>query len=193
MSSDFKILPINSIIHLCFDQRQVCLGLFFYNELLQTFYLLRLCDYSGANEHVEKLDAAMKNDLQLVQRIEELLAEYDTVKRNLSRNNLHSKERSALSLKYSQLHEQLNVIIKPNSSSNDLMDRSLVERTSRAWREKLPLAPPPVDGEWIPKRAVYALVDLTVVMMERPKGLFKDCESRIQSGLFVINGVFIPF
>lgn len=54
--------------------------------------------------------------------------------------------------------------------------------------DKLQLAPPPIDGEWLPKSAVYALVDLIVVVFGRPKGLFKECAKRIQSGMHIIQG-----
>jgi MAternally-affected-uncoordination protein len=51
------------------------------------------------------------------------------------------------------------------------------------------LAPPPIDGEWLPKSAVYALVDLMVVIFGRPRGLFKECAKRIQSGMRAIQGL----
>ncbi|KAI9091199.1 hypothetical protein K1719_028263 [Acacia pycnantha] len=40
------------------NERQQCIGLLFYNELLHIFYRLRLCDYKNAAPHVDKLDAA---------------------------------------------------------------------------------------------------------------------------------------
>ncbi|CAI9770718.1 unnamed protein product [Fraxinus pennsylvanica] len=52
---------------------------------------------------------------------------------------------------------------------------------------KLELAPPPIDGEWLPKSAVYALVDLMVVVFSLPKGLFKECRKRVQSGMQIIQ------
>ena len=39
-------------------------GLHIYNELLHTFYLLRICDYKEASLHVDILDAALKDGLQ---------------------------------------------------------------------------------------------------------------------------------
>ncbi|KAL0460381.1 UNVERIFIED_CONTAM: Sister chromatid cohesion protein SCC4 [Sesamum latifolium] len=66
-----------------------------------------------------------------------------------------------------------------------------IEPDKRAWPDKLELAPPPIDGEWLPKSAVYALVDLMVVVFSRPKGLFKECQKRIQSGLQTIQGSWI--
>lgn len=54
--------------------------------------------------------------------------------------------------------------------------------------DKLRLASPPIDGEWLPKSAVFALVDLIVVVFGHPKGNFKDCGKRIQSGMHIIQG-----
>lgn len=55
--------------------------------------------------------------------------------------------------------------------------------------KKLPLGPAPLDEEWIPKTAVLVLVDLMAVICSRPKGMFKDCTSRIISGLERVNGM----
>ncbi|KAH7285526.1 hypothetical protein KP509_33G031900 [Ceratopteris richardii] len=41
-------------------QRKACHGLHLYNELLHTFYTLRICDYKQALVHVEALDATLK-------------------------------------------------------------------------------------------------------------------------------------
>lgn len=155
------------------DKREQCAGLFFYQELLQTFYLLRICDYKSASQHVDKLDAAMKVDLQKAQRIKELRAELDAVSQSLSQSNLSRKERSVLLEKQGQLQEKLR--------ADELL----------AYGDKLHLAPPPLDGEWLPKSAVYALVDLMVVMLGRPKGVFKECGRRIQSGVNLIQGELV--
>ncbi|PKA60896.1 hypothetical protein AXF42_Ash006531 [Apostasia shenzhenica] len=53
--------------------------------------------------------------------------------------------------------------------------------------DRLLLATPPLDGEWLPRSAVYALVDLVVVMLGRPKGVFRECGKRIQSGMNLIH------
>ncbi|CAL9778278.1 unnamed protein product [Musa acuminata subsp. burmannicoides] len=158
-----------------FDQRQHYIGLFFYNELLQTFYLLRICDYKGAAQHVEKLDAAMKSEQQKVQHVKELIAELNSVNRSLFQSNLQRRDRLSLYEKQSQLQEQLRMATGVDSS-NKLLDLD----------DKLLLAPPPMDGEWLPRGAVSALVDLMVVMLGRPKGVFKECGRRIQSGLQLI-------
>ncbi|KAK6912324.1 Chromatid cohesion factor MAU2 [Dillenia turbinata] len=73
--------------------------------------------------------------------------------------------------------------IEPHKVSNELKETVSVGIDRQAWRDKLDLAPPPIDGEWLPRAAVYVLVDLMVVIFGRPKGLFKECGKRIQSGL----------
>ncbi|XP_078436815.1 tetratricopeptide repeat (TPR)-like superfamily protein [Wolffia australiana] len=157
------------------DQRQRCHGLFFYTELLQTFYLLRVCDYKSASQHVERLDAAMKNELLRTERFNKLKTELNIVGHSLLRSDLASKEKSALSLRKNQLHEQLNAISNLNSTS------------ASSFEDKLLLAPL-INGEWLPRNAVFALIDLMVAMMGRPKGVFKECGRRIQSGLCLIQG-----
>ncbi|XP_010278929.1 PREDICTED: uncharacterized protein LOC104612959 [Nelumbo nucifera] len=169
------------------DKRHQCLGLFFYNELLHMFYRLRICDYKNAAQHVERLDAAVKADLQQVQHIQGLITEINNINRSLSRSDLHPKERSALFQKQSQLQEQLRNITGLSSTGNDSMELPHFEKVKQRWGDKLELAPPPIDGEWLPRSAVHALVDLMVVIFGRPKGLFKECGRRIQSGLHVIQ------
>lgn len=138
---------------------------------------MRICDYKSATQHVDKLDAAMKADLQKVHIVKELSAQLDSVNRSLSQPNLQRKERSALSEKKVQLEEQFRAVtgLDPHVAPADFVD-------------KLHLALPPLDGEWLPKSAVYALVDLMTVMLGRPKGVFKECGRRIQSGLNLIHG-----
>jgi MAternally-affected-uncoordination protein len=46
------------------DQRQCCCDMHLYNELLHTFYLLRICDYKEVSNHVNILDAAWQDDMQ---------------------------------------------------------------------------------------------------------------------------------
>lgn len=158
------------------DLRQKCGGLFYYIELLHAFYLLRICDYKAASQHVDKLDAAMKDDIQKVQRVKDLKMELDAVSQSLSQPNLHRRERFALSEKQVQLQEQLRFA----TGLETVLEWS-------SFGEKLILAPAPLDGEWIPKAAVYAMVDLMVVKLGRPKGVFKECGRRIQSGLQLIH------
>ncbi|XP_047253024.1 sister chromatid cohesion protein SCC4 isoform X6 [Capsicum annuum] len=165
-------------------KRQQCLGLLFYNELLHVFYLLRICDYKNAVQHVDKLDAAMKSDLQRRQRIKDLTKELDAVNESLPCYDLSYRDRSSLSAKQTHLGEQLN-----NLTGNDreFSEPKYFGSARRTWEDKLELAPPPIDGEWLPKGAIYALVDLTVAVFNRPKGLFKECLKRIQSGLQIVQ------
>lgn len=128
---------------------------------------------------MEKLDAAMKNEQQKVQYIKELVQDLNSVNGMLSRSNLQRKDRLALFEKQGQIQEQLRSATGVDSTRR-LLD---VE-------EKLLLAPPPMDGEWLPRAAVFALVDLMVVMLNRPKGVFKECGRRIQSGLELIYGKY---
>ncbi|GER28144.1 maternal effect uncoordination 2-2 protein [Striga asiatica] len=169
------------------DKRQHCIGLLFYHGLLQVFYLLRICDYKAAGQHIEKLDAVMKTDLQKMQNIKDLTNELDALNQNLSRSGLSYKDRSALSEKQNKIEEQLNKFTGMNSTGKAPLEPAYFGNLKRALADKLELAPPPIDGEWLPKSAVYALVDLMVVVFSRPKGLFKDCQKRIQSGLQIIQ------
>ncbi|XP_077239230.1 tetratricopeptide repeat (TPR)-like superfamily protein [Tasmannia lanceolata] len=161
------------------DQRQNCLGLFFYNELLHTFYRLRICDYKNASQHVEKLDAA--------RRFQELTAEVNAINQNLSQTNLQQEEKSSMYEKQSQLQKQLKTITIFGSASKGSPEPSCSGNARGTWGDKLELAPPLIDGEWLPKSAVFVLVDLMLVIFGRPKGLFKECGRRIQSGLHVIQ------
>ena len=128
-------------------QRQQCLGLLFYNELLHIFYRFRICDYKNISPHIDKLDAAMKADMKQMDR---------------------SSRR------------------RPPGYNNS----ASVEYDRKSSADKIELAPYPIDGEWLPKSAVYALVDLMFVIFGRPKGHFKECLKRIQSGIQVILGRF---
>ncbi|KAL5720760.1 hypothetical protein ACHQM5_013399 [Ranunculus cassubicifolius] len=167
------------------DKKQQCHGLFLYSELLYTFYRIRICDYKTASQHVDKLDAAMKRDLQKTQQIQELTTELNTISERLSQSDIQYKESSMLNEKKNQLEEQLKSLTY--SSGAVSLETSYLANSRQAWGDKLDMAPPPIDGEWLPKSAVYALVDLMVVILGRPKGLFKDCGRRIQSGLHVIQ------
>ncbi|XP_011089547.1 uncharacterized protein LOC105170478 isoform X1 [Sesamum indicum] len=171
------------------DKRQHCLGLLFYHELLQLFYLLRICDYKTAAQRIDKLDAAMKSDMERMQQIRELTNELDVLNRSLSRSDLNYKDRTALAEKQTKLEERLSNYTGTNLTGKASLEPAYFGNVKRAWPDKLELAPPPIDGEWLPKSAVYALVDLMVVVFSRPKGLFKECQKRIQSGLQTIQVV----
>ncbi|XP_047253022.1 sister chromatid cohesion protein SCC4 isoform X4 [Capsicum annuum] len=139
-------------------KRQQCLGLLFYNELLHVFYLLRICDYKNAVQHVDKLDAAMKSDLQRRQRIKDLTKELDAVNESLPCYDLSYRDRSSLSAKQTHLGEQLN-----NLTGNDreFSEPKYFGSARRTWEDKLELAPPPIDGEWLPKEELkkYGILD----------------------------------
>ncbi|RZS21070.1 hypothetical protein BHM03_00053653 [Ensete ventricosum] len=109
------------------------------------------------------------------QHVKELIAELNSVNRSLFHSNLQRRDRLSLYEKQGQLQEQLRMATGVDST-NKLLDLD----------DKLLLAPPPMDGEWLPRGAVSALVDLMVVMLGRPKGVFKECGRRIQSGLQLI-------
>lgn len=126
--------------------------------------------------------------MQQMQHVQELTKELNALNLSLSRADLQYKERSALSKKQAQLEEQLNNITGHSSAGKESLEPAYFGNMKRAWGDKLELAPPPIDGEWLPKSAVYALVELMVVIFGRPKGLFKECGKRIQSGLQTILG-----
>ncbi|KAJ3670735.1 hypothetical protein LUZ60_008161 [Juncus effusus] len=158
-------------------QKKHLTGLFFYTKLLQTFYLLRICDYKSASQHIETLDSAMKTETQRLQRVKQIHSELQSINQSLSRPDLHSTERFGLEEKRAGLADRLKAETGLESYPLDLDN----------YGEKLYLAPQPMDGEWLPRNAVFALVDLMVVMVGRPKGIFKECGKRIQSGLQLIH------
>ncbi|XP_050371733.1 sister chromatid cohesion protein SCC4 isoform X4 [Argentina anserina] len=169
------------------QKKQQCLGLFFYNELLHIFYRLRVCDYKNATPHIERLDAAMKADLKKTQHLQQLTKEFDAINESLSRPELHHRERLALSEKQSRIQHQMASLTTFSSTSKGTLEPAYFGNMKRTVGDKLELAPPPIDGEWLPKSAVYALVDLMMVVLSRPKGNFKDCAKRIQSGMNTIE------
>ncbi|KAI9100114.1 hypothetical protein K1719_024332 [Acacia pycnantha] len=169
------------------NERQQCIGLLFYNELLHIFYRLRLCDYKNAAPHVDKLDAAMKADMQQTQHMQEMMKELNALNQSLSRSGLHYRERAALSEKQALIEEQLRSMNGFSLNGRESLEPVYFGNVRRTPGDKLQLAPPPIDGEWLPKSAVYALVDLMAVIFGRPKGLFKECGKRIQSGISIIQ------
>ncbi|EEF29458.1 conserved hypothetical protein [Ricinus communis] len=169
------------------ERREQCLGLMFYNELLHIFYQLRICDYKNATQHVDKLDAAMKADLQKMREIQRLNNELNALNQSLSRSDLPNRDRSLLSSKYGQIQQQLTNMTKSTSFSEQSLESAYFGNARGPSQDKLVLAPPPIDGEWLPKSAVYALVDLMMVIFARPRGLFKECAKRIQSGMQTIQ------
>ncbi|KAK4440916.1 Sister chromatid cohesion protein SCC4 [Sesamum alatum] len=129
----------------------------------------------------------MKYDMERMQHIRELTNELDVLNQSLSRPDLNYKDRTALAEKQNKLEERLSNYTGMNLTGKASLEPAYFGNVKRAWPDKLELAPPPIDGEWLPKSAVYALVDLMVVVFSRPKGLFKECQKRIQSGLQTIQ------
>ncbi|XP_010443042.1 PREDICTED: MAU2 chromatid cohesion factor homolog [Camelina sativa] len=172
------------------DKTDRCPGLFFYNEMLHVFYRLRLCDYKNAQHHVDRLDQAMNAHSHKMQEIQQLLNELSSVNHSLSSYDLPSRERSALSARQSQLQERVNAL-SPSSTTDKSLESAYFGNTDHGWTERLLLSPSPIDGEWLPKSAIYALVHLMVVISGRPKGLFKECSKRIESGLQIIQDELI--
>lgn len=158
--------------------------------MLHVFYRLRLCDYKNAQHHVDRLDQAMNAHSHKMQEIQQLLDELSSLNHSLSRYDLPSRERSALSARQSQLQDRANAL-SPSSTTDNSLEPAYFGNTDRGWTERLLLSPSPIDGEWLPKSAIYALVHLMVVISGRPKGLFKECSKRIESGLQIIQGCSI--
>lgn len=132
----------------------------------------------------------MKADMQKMMEVQQLTSEIDALNQSLSRPDLPPRERSALSGRQLQLQERLKKIEGSSLTSKDSLEPAYFGNARRAWGDNLVLAPAPMDGEWLPKSAVYALVDLMVVILGRPKGLFKECVKRIQSGMQIIQGYY---
>jgi MAternally-affected-uncoordination protein len=128
------------------SKRGQCLGLLFYNELLHVFYRLRICDYKNASQHVDRLDAAMKADMQRMQEKQRLANELDSVNKNLSQPNLPPRERATLSRRYARLQERLQSFDQSSSNGRESLEAAYFGNTKRALEDKLVLAPPPIDG-----------------------------------------------
>lgn len=190
--SHFLPYGTNSIF---LSKRAHCLGLLFYNELSHIFYRLRISDYKNAVKHVDKLDAAIKQDTNNMSQLHELTLELNALNQSLSRSDIPSREWSALSVRHARLQGQLTSMntatISSTSAGNGSLEPTYFGNTRRALQDKLLLAPPPINGEWLPKSAVYALVDLIFIIFSRPKGNFKECDKRIQSGMHIIEGLFL--
>lgn len=133
----------------------------------------------------------MKADMQQTRHIQDLTKELNSLGQSLSRSDLHYRDRSALSEKQTQLQERLRSMTNLSSTGNHYLEPTYFGNVRGTSEDKLEMAPPPIDGEWLPKSAVYALVDLMVVIIGRPKGLFKECGKRIQSGMHTIQGLVL--
>lgn len=123
---------------------------------------------------------------------QQLQDELTSLDHSLSRYDLPSRERAALSDRRSQLQDRVNAL-SPSSSTTaaNSLEPAFFGNMDRAWTERLLLSQSPIDGEWLPKSAIYALVHLMVVISGRPKGLFKECSKRIESGMHIIQDELI--
>lgn len=130
----------------------------------------------------------MKTDLQKMQDARELTKELDIVNEGLSQTDLPYRDRATLSSRRTQLEGEISSLIGSNSVGQEVLEPAYFGNVKRELGDKLELAPPPIDGEWLPKSAVYSLVDLMVVVFGRPKGLFKECGKKIQSGMNSLKG-----
>lgn len=161
-------------------QRKPCVGLHLYNELLHTFYLLRICDYKEALCHIDILDASLKEVLE-----EEITdgVEEQVNSSHHERGEQHKRRENETALsdpspgkrgKLSSLHQKVqSVELQPE-----------VKRAQKSISKgKLELGPAPLDGEWLPRSAVAVLIDLMAVVCARPKGMFKECDKRLLSGM----------
>ncbi|XP_056850601.1 sister chromatid cohesion protein SCC4 isoform X1 [Raphanus sativus] len=173
------------------DKTERCPGLFFYNEMLHVFYRLRLCDYKNAQHHVDRLDQAMNAHSHKTQEVQQLQDELSSLSHSLSRNDLPYRERAALSDRQSQLQDRVNALSQSSTTTANSLEPAFFGNMDRAWTERLLLSQSPIDGEWLPKSAIYALVHLMVVISGRPKGLFKECSKRIDSGMLIIQDELI--
>lgn len=158
--------------------------------MLHVFYRLRLCDYKNAQHHVDRLDQAMNAHSHKMEEIQQLLDELTSLNHSLSRYDLPSRERSALSARQSQLQDRVNAL-SPSSTTDNSLEPAYFGSADRSRTERLLLSPSPIDGEWLPKSAINALVHLMVVISGRPKGLFKECSKRIETGMQIIEGCSI--
>lgn len=95
----------------------------------------------------------MKSDLERTQHIRELTNEIGALNQSLSRADLNYKDRSALFEKRTTLEEQLSNYTGVSSTGKATLEPAYFGNVKRALADKLELAPPPIDGEWLPKGA----------------------------------------
>jgi MAternally affected uncoordination len=127
--------------------------------------------------------AVVKAEKNQTQHMPELVKELSALDQSLSRSDLHYRERAALSEKKATIQEQLRNMNEFSSIWREYLESVYFRNDRRTPGDKLHFAPPPINVEWLPQSAVYALVDLIVVVFGSPKGLFKMCGKRIQSGM----------
>lgn len=132
----------------------------------------------------------MKTDLEKLQQARELAKELNIVNEGLIQSDLPHRDRQTLSNRRIQLEVEISSLVGPESMGQEVLEPAYFGNVKRELGDRLELAPHPIDGEWLPKSAVYSLVDLMVVILGRPKGLFKDCAKRIQTGVNTIRGSY---
>nr|GEY05182.1 ribonuclease H-like domain-containing protein [Tanacetum cinerariifolium] len=125
-----------------------------------------MCDYKSAGQHVDRLDAAMKTDLQKMQHALELTTELDIVNEGLSQTDLPYRDRATLNSRRTQLEGEISYSIGLNSVGQEVLEPAYFGNVKWELGDKLELAPPPIDGEWLPKRelAKYGIADDTTGM-----------------------------
>ncbi|KAL2632427.1 hypothetical protein R1flu_017113 [Riccia fluitans] len=157
------------------DQRQACKGLYVYKLLLQTVFSLRICDYKEATYHLGSLDAALADNGEpaIPNEQQNLQQQLNYVEEQMKHASMSPGMLSDLRRQYQAVQCQLDLSIQQSRGNQLGLTNS----------GRLPLGPAPLDEEWLPKGAVLALVDLLGAMCMRPKGMYKQCSKRIESGL----------
>lgn len=159
-------------------QKKSCLGLHLYNELLHTFYLLRICDYKEALCHIDILDAALKDTQQ------EMTDGGDDQSKGRESEIVSSDASSVKRVKSSVTQQKMQTVEQqPEVKRVKNQDYSGYRNKMPIAIGKLELGLAPLDGEWLPKSAVAVLIDLMAVVCARPKGMFKECGKRLLSGM----------
>nr|GEZ19513.1 hypothetical protein [Tanacetum cinerariifolium] len=93
----------------------------------------------------------MKTDLQKMQHARELTKELDIVNEGLSQTDLPYKDRATLNSRQTQLEKIISNSIGSNSVGQEVLEPAYFGNVKGELRDKLELAPPPIDGEWLPK------------------------------------------
>eukprot|EP00249_Psilotum_nudum_P021173 c28002_g1_i1 orf=52-2076(+) len=172
------------------EQRKKWRGLHVYNELLHVFYLLRVCNYKEASHHVDILDDVLKQGLErqnypsdhLQHDLKEQLLR---LQMKVMQPDLPQQIRTELHDQEKNVQQQLHVFEQSKHGSvSEFEDLRNIESIANE-DGKLELGPVPLGGEWLPKSAVHVLVDLMAVVCARPKGIFKECGKRLQSGMIM--------
>ncbi|KAL3695207.1 hypothetical protein R1sor_009283 [Riccia sorocarpa] len=158
------------------DQRQACKGLYVYKLLLQVVFSLRTCDYKEATYHLGSLDTALADNGPAIQDEQhQLQQQLNYMEEQMKQASMSHGMLLDLRRQYQAIQRQIASSVQQGQSGENQLGSTNIGR--------LPLGPAPLDEEWLPKGAVLALVDLLGAMCMRPKGMFKQCSKRIESGL----------